>query len=713
MKNTSIKIRDSLFLNIESIKNTNEIETKAMNKNFYMILDVSYSMSWVLNDLKEDLKMKLRDIMKDWDTLTLARFSSEGGQYEYFTVWFRKALDSDFNLFDSKLDEKVKPLWSTCFSEVLKDLPKIVEQVQNMYQWENIVCFLTDGEPCVSNYQKEIDEIFKNLNVIKVDSFNFIWYTNHYDRNLLSKMTKAVDGQFIHASEFKDYSFETNKVFENFSNKYLLTSIKLPENLLDYTIFSIDDDYIFNQKRESNEVKLFVNKSKEEVTFSYFTNKPNFEVTAKKDLSETEEQYLFASILQLSKTDERLTASEILSYLWDVYLIDIYNNSLTTIELAHFDNEVKNAILNKDKRYIECKKANYLPSPNKFCLLQLFKLLEDSKAKFNYSKLTEYNKTTVTREDQNKEVKFEKDNEPSIFSVNWNQKELNLSIKCKMNGKIDISKVEWYKNSYMKEIETFIFRNYSVISDGKLNMKKLPLVVEESLFNELKKKNVISKNEVFNEEIEIDLTKLPIVNKEISNKSQSFKEIAEKQTQLEIVKAKLKVVNHLLPSKKEIWVSDSNKWPVKFSKDFIDFITEIWITSYGYSPKKETLTQEEENKDYRIARTFEISLKWFSKLPKVEELDLAKKETLPVKIMREFLKEVEWNSEAVNIEIRDNLEKEKELLVEEIREICFSIVLSRTMFDSENNEFTEEVETEYWINAIANLKFSKKNVRMK
>lgn len=718
----TIKIRESLYLNIDSIKNeinSNEIK-KEVPKNFYMILDVSYSMSWVLKDLKEDLKKKLREIMKDGDTLTLSRFSSEGGQYEYFTVGFRKALDSDFDLFDKKLNEKIVPLGSTCFSEVLWDLPKIVDQVNSNYQWDNIVFFLTDGEPCVSNYKKEIDSIFSNLSKINVDSFVFVWYTNYYNRELLSEMTEKVNGQFIHASEFSDYSIETNKVFENFSNKYIILEKETPKNLINDLIYSIDWDILMNHKIEWEKTKFIVDKEKKSIEICYFTNKTDNEVIKKKDITENEEKYLYWMILQLSKINKRLLASEILSYLWDVKLIDIYQNSLTTIELANFDNEVKLAVLNKENRFVEWKKADYLPSPNKFCLIELFELLEKNKSKFDYSKMESYNSTTANREIKNKEVKFERDWSPSIFTTNWNQEELNLSIKCKIDWKINIENVEWYKDVFPKEVETYQFRNYSVISDWKLNMNKFPVIVDEDTFNELKKKWVISQKEEFNESISIDLTKLPIINRKIAEKSQSFKEIAEKQTDLEIIKAKLKVINSFLPNKKDIYSysqnSDEkdliNSMTIDEINEYRNLLSKIWIVSYWYSPSKEKLTDNEESKDYRIARTFKISVKWFSSLPKIEELD-KKKDTLPVIIMKQFKEEVENNSREVNLKLRDQLENEKDELVKEIRSICFAIILWRTKFENENSEYFESIETKYWINWEVTMKFSQINVRMK
>lgn len=709
----SIKIRDSLYLNIDSFKIDKNNEKKESSKNFYMILDVSYSMSWVLNQLKEDLKNKLRNIMKDGDTLTLARFSSENWEYEYFTVWFRKALDSDFNLFDKKLDEKVKPLWSTCFSEVLNDLPSIVKQVNDTYQWDNIVCFLTDGEPCVSNYQKELENIFKNLEKIEVDSFVFVWYTSYYNRELLSEMTEKVQGNFIHAQEFKDYSFETNKVFENFSNKYVIIEVNKSESSKNLVHFTIDEDIVLNQKVEWNNVKMFVNKEKDEVNLAYFSNKNDFEVIHKNDLNDLLIQYLYASVLQLSKNWKRLDALEILSYLWDKYLLDIYDNSLTTIELAYFDKEVEKAVFDVDSRFIEWKEMNYLPNPNKFCIVELFDLLKERKAKFYLNWLESYNKTTAEyKKLEDNLSKFIKNDEAHYFDINWNQEELNLSIKCKINWYVDLSNVEEdiSKLNIPEKYYSFIFRNYSIISDWKLNIEKLPIQIDEDTFNELKKKNVISKKEEFNDKfIYIELTKLPIINKKISSKEYQFSDIANKQFKLEEIKAKLKVINSLLPTKK-----DEFSWKAKFvlSQEASEFLSKIWITSYWYSPKVERVKLDEEWKDYRIARTVRISVKWFSSLPKVDVIkDKNDSKSLPIKIMFEFYELIKNNNVEENRKIQESLEKEKDQLIKEIREICFSIILWRTMFKTDS-QFSEEIETEYWINSQVTFKFSKVNVRM-
>jgi len=77
MKNDtkSIKIAANLALNIvETSVNREVTETENVSKNYFMISDNSYSMSSMITTLKANLKDKIRNTIKDWDTITLARF---------------------------------------------------------------------------------------------------------------------------------------------------------------------------------------------------------------------------------------------------------------------------------------------------------------------------------------------------------------------------------------------------------------------------------------------------------------------------------------------------------------------------------------------------------------------------------------------------------------------------------------------------------------
>lgn len=708
----TIKIKDNWYLNTEILSVKQEkSKAKETSKNYFMILDVSWSMSGVISQMREDLKNKLKSIMKNGDTITLARFSSEGGQYEYFTIGFRKAVDSDFDLFDKKIDEKIHCLGATCFSEVLSEFPKVVKQVNDTYIGTNIAFFLTDGEPCVSNYKKEKEDIFTNLANIKgqVDNFTFIGYTNYYNRNLLSEMTETVNGNFIHSSEFSDYVADTNKVFQNFSNNYLIYEKETPSNTKFDTIFSIEEDFVINQRNEEGKMKLYVNKHKDEFSYSYFTTKPTSDfVLIKEDVLENPKllKNIYASVLQLNKTNKRLEAMEILLWLGDVHLLDIYNNALTTAELAYFDMCVEKAVFDETERFKEGRKANYLPSPNKFCLVELFELFEQENVVVNVEKLKKnYNKTTLSMKTENNWEKFIPSSDYSkINSVVWNSEEINMNLQFKIEGIVDLSKRKenLEKLNIPRKYHSYNFKNYSIVSDGILNTKSLFVKISEDLFKKLQNLGSISKKVEYAEEVEIDLTQLPIINKKVSRENLSSKFIAETQVELEIVKAKLKVVNSFLPTKKEEFENASK---FMLSEEASNILKEIGITAYGYSPKRVSETSETEEKDYRVARTFEVKVKGFSSLPKVTDLTSKSSSASAFVIMKNFLIENEKNTLEDWKKLKEELEKEKAKLTALIRRICFAVILGRTQFEEDKvevdgNEVKIQVSFEFGLKKV-------------
>jgi uncharacterized Fe-S cluster-containing radical SAM superfamily protein len=112
----------------------NEVQEVRKRVNYIFIGDTSGSMYGVMEELRNDLNNKIRNVIKDDDTITLARFSSEGGDFSYFTTGFRKMMDSDFNLIEKKLKDNMYSRGCTCFSEVLKELPRVINEVNSNYE---------------------------------------------------------------------------------------------------------------------------------------------------------------------------------------------------------------------------------------------------------------------------------------------------------------------------------------------------------------------------------------------------------------------------------------------------------------------------------------------------------------------------------------------------------------------------------------------------
>ena len=706
MKNDtkSIKIAANLALNIvETSINREVTETENVSKNYFMISDNSYSMSSMITTLKEDLKDKIRNTIKDWDTITLARFSSDGWDFKYFTIWFRKALESDFAIIEKQIDENIACTWLTCFSEVLTELPNIIKQVESQYKWDNILMFLTDGYPVTSkNSSEEEKDTMIALEIIKdlVASSAFIGYGNYYNRDLMAKMAEITSGTLIHADQFSDYIISTNKIMEKLSWTVTKINIEAKEEILRWLSISVNEWLVMNNKVVWNTISTYVDDSATSFNYAYFSKKPEVTPMKKTDLIKDEDnlEYIYSAVLALFKRWMKTEALELLVYIGDVYLIDALNNSLSNSEFAQFEIKLVEAIQDTESRFINWRKANHLPSQNKFCLVEFLKTInEDDTVKFYpFNPIFKYKNTTQSYSQDNKEVKFNANKEEGVYinSLKWNDKEINLSIMCKINWTIKFSdKDEEYKKYNLPEVyNTFIFRTYSIITDWNLNVKTIPLSMSETTFKELQNKYVISRKEEFVEWkiYSVDLTKMPVINKKIASIKYDATVLAKEAIQLEELKARQKVAKTYLETKKE----EANKdLQSVYWEEWMNYLKEIWVNARWFAPK--TSAVKSEQGDFRIARTFELKVAWYSSIPAVKlvigRIETGKSLNSVQTIMANAIKEFDKDKKSIGDEkafqtkmrnILDSIEKQIFEIRSNIQNARLSTILWKNKFDN-------------------------------
>lgn len=717
MQNKTIKLSNSLNLNIvtETIKKES-VKDEAKSTNFYFVWDNSGSMYSVIKQLRADLNNKSRNVIKTWDTITLAAFSSEGWDYKYFTVWFRKALEADFDTIEKLINQNFTASNLTCFSEVLNELPSIVDKVNAQYPGNNAFIFCTDGYPVTSNNKEEERKTLEALEVIKdkVDATVLVWYWDYYNRNLMSKMAEVVSWSLIHADEFKDFTISTDKFMETLSGSVKKIEVKTPTQIERSLVYSVENNTITNHKvLDNNTVSLFVDENASEITYAYFSKQAANEVLGKNDLLKADEYltYLYSAVYALFKRMMKTEALELLVYLGDVYLIDKLNNALTNTENAIFEIELLQAVVNsEDSRFKEWRKADYLPSMNKFCLVELLDTLNsDEEAKFYpYNTAFKYRKTTQTYENKDKTYKFEADKTQwvAIRDLVWNEEQINLSIRVQINWTIDLSVLnnDFEKFNLPKTYRTFQWKNYSIVSDGNLNVKVLPVSMSQATFEKLQKVYVISKKETYEENkvYEIDLTKMPLVNKRMASQEFDAKEIAALAYEVEQISAKLKVVKTYTANKKE---QSAEKFAAALWEEASKFLADIGITTSWYQPAKQAV--EKETEDYRIARTFSLKVAWWSTLPSMNELNkrIAEWKALnaPQTVMKKELDTMEAAKSDTKVDVealaRKTIKSYEEALFparSKIQQARFAVILGRTKF--KNLEEWENPSVTLWLN---------------
>ena len=147
--------------------------------------------------------------------------------------------------------------------------------------------------------------------------------------------------------------------------------------------------------------------------------------------------------------------------------------------------------------------------------------MEDGEANFYpYDSAFEYKRIGVPSKVKPGYAKFEaeKGARAPLNSLTWNSSKLNLSVLAKIQGTVEL-KDGHQKFGLVKNYPTFIFRNYTLVKDGFLNVQKLPVSVSEQTFAVLQAQNVIdiraswAKDKV----VLLHLDRIPVINRAIAN----------------------------------------------------------------------------------------------------------------------------------------------------------------------------------------------------
>lgn len=619
------------------------------------ILDRSGSMSWSIKELIENVKATI-DLVDKNDLISILWFSSPG---EYRTL-IKGASPNE--AIKKLLDSINFTLGTTCFSEVLKETEEIIIELKPLCENISITLF-TDGQP-VTNWSsdEEKNRCYDIIDRIKNDiiALNTVGYGNYYDKDFLVNMAnKSSYGQYIHSKDIQDYldifSHNYSKVSElnnervnmwidnrvgsksiinnilyhndNYSylNGYELKLNKLSDKFNKFFILTDSDEYVLNLKINDNLESIIVDKLnsreiQEDVLLDFY--------------------YSYAS--RLYYNGNRKLALRILSEnIKDKYLVEEQMKAFTFDECAEYQAKLDVACFDISKRYLSGKcEDNYLPKKDAFCLMDLFRLLQDSENCYYvpFSKNVEQYKRIGIKTESEMENLFSYNNEEVLIPFSdfvFNESELNLSIRMKIDGTTKINPITAKRVGLEKEQESHIFRNHTLIKDGQLNIKQIEVLFGRKdknlknlqlifgyIFTHFKENDYINNGDEYNRLI-IDLTKLPIINDLYLEKSNDIENIYTKAKQLEFFKARQKVLNYFISKAEESNVANikTNKFK-DFNKDQIQVLQEHGLNdNFTYNPVGYVAKSDEDkaNLDFYIAKGISFDIKGLSSLPSITD----------------------------------------------------------------------------------------------
>jgi hypothetical protein len=407
----------------------------------------------------------------------------------------------------------------------------------------------------------------------------------------------------------------------------------------------------------------------------------------------------------------------LLAYTRDSKFIDMYCNSYGKQKLFEFQQELLKAVYYRELR--GPFNADYKPNPKAYCVLDLLEDLQSTDTRirvaspyFTYNRigaksevkqeLTESQKESLSKTKTKLQVdKIQKEVEESgvkmqmvdrgypISNFTWNEDRANLSALMQIDVELELPK----NNVGLSKVTSFVFRNYTIIKDGVLNVNSLPIEISESTWKKLFTKGLV--NGTYSELTPVDkdhrftildISSLPIVNKS-RTKSVKSSVMTEEIKRLTELRFQLKYLGYL---KQKFGVtSTSSMSGTDYSVEQKQYLESLNITSKGYQPK----TELDKNGDFYMALALKSAVKGFSSIPKIEDIDKKLSSGKPFTPSESFMRNTmayvdskyldEGGKERYLKALRsafDQLSIEKDKLLGEVSRQKFALILSKRWF---------------------------------
>jgi len=632
-----IEVEGGMILGIPIKANSDTPKKDGLHQIY--IVDRSGSMTWDLPQVVEDLKKVSKQLRKG-DAVTFGWFSSEG-MYSFPIKCFKISDNESRTQLNRLFDEQKRAKSLTCFSEILGELPTIVEETEFL-GFKKSVMFFSDGyanDPGVSIEHERTKEVLLNVRD-HVDYFMTVAYSDYSDKDFLEQMASVVGGRMVHNSEIEEFS----GTIETFVKEGLSGA---PKNQIDLSKleFTLATDFGFTLNSKMKTISQF--EVSNSIPYNPTENGKIYLFIAAKDPGDIENledgkqipvdaelSLIYAAAGCALKRRQLGTAGNLMMTIGDKFFVDGIYNAFTPSEKGAMENFLSIATFNESARMLDGNYPGCKPKTDQFCLLDLLEVINEEEDVKIHTRHPSFKYKRIGRKsiyDENTPKFVPAANVTSSFGgFVWNKKFLNLSVRVKTDGYVTVPDSTKNKSgeeierpdTLLPDVETFIWRTYNLVKDGYLHTSSLPVSGSEKFFNRCKEEGLIQDdfNSSFKWEGEdsvfvLNLRNIPLINRDIVSQGVEFDDFCQALYRETYTTLQLKVYNsirkELDPDKKVINLA------TKFTEEERDFLIAVGFRDDGsYSP---TMTREDPTDQYETT-AFETKIHGFSSAPSLKAL---------------------------------------------------------------------------------------------
>jgi hypothetical protein len=661
-----------------------------VNTHHILILDCSGSMWSDLPRIREQLKTKLPKLIKQQDIVSIIWFS---GRDQFGTLVKAEPIATlaDLASINAMIDRWLKPVALTGFLQPLQEALVLANE-SSKRNYVVSLFFMSDGYDNCS----VVSEVLKAAEALapRLASSTFVEYGYYCNRQLMAAMAEKAGASLIFSEDFDRYEPAFEAILQKKVSGASRIEIALDVEPVKGFAFAIKDGDLLTFG--SDHGKVLVPEDLDVIW--YLAEKPIGQKGM--DLSACAEDaaakkfippVVFAAYAAAALYGQRMQPNVVLSLLralGDVKLIDFFSGCFGKQKYAEFC-DIAKAASGGTNLFEQGRDPSRVPRDDAFTVLDLLRTLNEDDGNrilldhpdFKYSrigrgrvdssdilsreeqaeiadltaKIASTKKATEIRAYQSrineiivgkKEAlkfipKLAPDGYP-ISALKFNEERPNVSVLVRKDGTVDLSSrlPDEFRGKIPVVLDTFIWRNYTVIADGLINIEYLPCHITCATFDKLVKAGVSMTNVVGSPDgvnLTFCLRSLPVINRRMV-KEVSARVLFELEYKLTEARVAQKVYNayvkdKLQPRRVEGLAS-------LYGEAAAVWLKEQGITDGGFSPK----TVQAEAKDFYLGKELAVSLKGYSKLPSLKDLaEMIKKGKLnaPGTMMKPFVDAVE------------------------------------------------------------------------
>jgi len=625
-----LKINDRMYVCMQEVPKLNKTVTIEPLHHIFL-LDRSGSMGWTINQLIDHVYLRAASL-REGDTLTVGYFSGES-EWRFPIKGFQIG-PNNYPKLRPLFDSMRSTLSTTCFSQILKDCYVVIDELAPIYTRFALTMF-TDGCPVVSNYQRELVDIFNAIQHLapRLSSVLLVGYGGYYNKELMAEMATKLGGSLAHADTIDTFAVQLADFTATAEETNLRVKVALETNTTYGVPFSItgqqvtlhmpcgSDDGDFVSFAPSKKGKDYLYTLTDHTGAGHVADLASFDLNTNFRLPHIDKiealvRGAYGAAYMLAQTNNIPEALSVLGALGDVALIDAVNNAFTVEDYGRVEVSIAQAIHTPAKRFTGGFDTAYLPKDDAFCVLDALELLmQDDKACF-YPRHHDFQYTRIGARSVSAVDTpiFVADplSRCAFNTLTWHKELLNLSVLAHIPGTVDLGP-NAAAYGFAQNYPSYIWRNYAIVKDGMLHTPALPVSLSMESWQRLLGAGCIDPCNYHGPDhvYLLRLNRLPVVNRAIGSGLTSAAVLCDLVAEELLLMARLKVLRWRLAL-----LGEPTDLPSVLTQDQINFLAYMGIGKNGFSP----VTTKLEPTDYYYVRSFAVQVKGFSSLPPVDKV---------------------------------------------------------------------------------------------